>query len=122
MEKTVDKWAACYNQNVFMADMTTTQRGESMNHLMKGYLDSTTSLSAFIQAFETALDARKECAEFEIYQQDNINLQTASPYEKQAANLLTRFALRKTQEQLIQSSNYRCELSTRYVINVVLYL
>ncbi|CAG8790781.1 7472_t:CDS:2 [Cetraspora pellucida] len=91
MEKTVDKWAACYNHNVFMADMTTTQQGESMNHLIKGYMDATTLLSAFIQAFKTALDSHKECIELEIYQQDNNNIifQTTSPYEKQAAHFLT---------------------------------
>ncbi|CAG8778418.1 3059_t:CDS:2, partial [Gigaspora margarita] len=111
MKKTVNKWAACYNHNIFMADMTTTQRGESMNHLMKGYMDATTSLLAFIQAFETALDSCKEYIELEIYRQDNNNItfQTTSLYEKQAAHFLTKYALRKTQEQLIQSFNYKCK-------------
>ena len=67
MEKTVDKWAICYINNIFLADMTTTQRGESMNHLMKGYMDATTSLTSFIRAFESALDSCKECAELEVY-------------------------------------------------------
>ena len=52
MEKTKEKWAACYNRNVFMADMHTTQCGESMNHMMKGYLDASTSLMTFIRAFQ----------------------------------------------------------------------
>ncbi|CAG8567958.1 8511_t:CDS:2, partial [Scutellospora calospora] len=66
-----------------------------MNHLIKGYMDAITSLSAFIQAFETALDSRKKCIELEIYRQDNNNItfQTTSPYEKQAAHFLTRYAL-----------------------------
>lgn len=79
-------------------------------------MDATTSLSAFIQAFEMALDSRKECIELEIYQQDNNNItfQTTSPYEKQAAHFLTRYALYKTQEQLIQSLNYKCENTNNF--------
>ncbi|CAG8652752.1 36988_t:CDS:1, partial [Racocetra persica] len=45
MEKTKEKWAACFNNDTFIADMTTTQRGESMNNMMKGYLDANTSLT-----------------------------------------------------------------------------
>src|SRR5436190_2027840 len=44
MDKILTRWAPCYNRHLFMADMTTTQRGESMNSLMKGYMDATTSL------------------------------------------------------------------------------
>ena len=44
--------------------MTSTQREESMNNLMKGYLDVTTSLTNFLKAFESALDQRKEDIEF----------------------------------------------------------
>ncbi|CAG8723336.1 15183_t:CDS:10 [Gigaspora margarita] len=56
IEKTKEKWAACYNCDTFMADMTTTQHGESINNMMKGYLDANTSLTAFISAFQSALD------------------------------------------------------------------
>ncbi|CAG8775373.1 17322_t:CDS:2, partial [Dentiscutata heterogama] len=66
-------------------DMTTTQQGESMNHLMKGYMDATTS-----------------------------------PYEKQAAHFLTRYALRKTQEQLIQSLNYKYETTDNFENTTIL--
>ncbi|CAG8826158.1 27946_t:CDS:2, partial [Gigaspora margarita] len=53
---------------------------ESMNHLMKGYIDATTLLLAFIQAFEIVLNSCKECIELEIYQQDNnkITFQTTT--------------------------------------------
>src|SRR6266540_5970192 len=61
MEKNKEK---CFNQDVFMADMISTQRGESMNNLMKGYLDASTSLSEFISAFESALETRKESSKF----------------------------------------------------------
>ncbi|CAG8594540.1 7362_t:CDS:2, partial [Funneliformis caledonium] len=67
MEKIKEKWAACYNHNVFMADMTTTQRKESMNNMMKGYLDASTSLVTFITAFQSALNTQNEKTEFCIY-------------------------------------------------------
>src|SRR3989440_65888 len=51
MDKNLKYWAPCYNRKIFMADMTTTRRGESMNNLMKGYMDATTSLTTFLKAF-----------------------------------------------------------------------
>jgi hypothetical protein len=56
--------AAYFNCNVFIADMTTTQRKESNNNMMKGYLDVSTSLMTFITAFQSALDAQIEKTEF----------------------------------------------------------
>ncbi len=80
MEKNKEK---CFNQDVFMADMISTQRGESMNNLMKGYLDASTSLSEFISAFESALETRKESSKFLEYKQNNYDIlyKTASPFE-----------------------------------------
>ena len=118
LEKVKEKWAACFNQDVFMADMTTTQRGESMNNLMKGYLDASTSLTEFIYAFESVLDTRKENLEFSEYKQNNYNIiyKTNSPFEKQAASLLTSYLLKKIQEQIIESYSYICEEIERYVL------
>ncbi|CAG8649802.1 3704_t:CDS:2 [Racocetra fulgida] len=58
---------------------------QSMNNLMKGYMDAMTSLTVFLKAFESALEQRQEAAEFIKYQENNeiINLVTSSPYEKQ---------------------------------------
>ena len=67
-----------------MADMFTIQRGESMNSLMKGYMDATTSLINFLKAFESALKQRKEDADLAKFCEDNkvVSLLTASFYEK----------------------------------------
>ena len=111
MNRNLKRWAPCYNRHFFMADMTTTQRGESMNSLMKGYMDSTTSLVNFLKAFESALEQRKDDAEFLKFREDNnnISLLTTSPYEIQASKLLTKYALTKTQKQLSQSMSYKSE-------------
>ncbi|CAG8760984.1 35191_t:CDS:2, partial [Gigaspora margarita] len=116
----IKKWeqlkAPCYNRQMFMADMTTTQRGESMNNLMKGYLDAMTSLTVFLKAFESALEQRKETTEFTKYQEKNeiIKLVTSSPYEKQASELLTKYAIKKTQQQLLEFMIYKCEIINKW--------
>ena len=103
MDKNLTRWAPCYNRQLFMADMFTTQRGESMNSLMKEYMDVTTSLTAFLKAFESALEQRKDDVEFKKFYENNkiISLYIISPYEKQASELLTKYALVKTQKQLL---------------------
>ncbi|CAG8803756.1 12076_t:CDS:2, partial [Dentiscutata erythropus] len=109
METTKEKWAACYNLDTFMADMNTTQRGESMNNMLKGYLDASTSLITFLNAFQSALEVQKEKTEFTIYRQNNYNIlyKTTNPHEFQCASILTSYSYKKTQEQLLQSSNYK---------------
>jgi zinc finger SWIM domain-containing protein 3 len=115
MNKNLKRWAPCYNRHLFMADMTTTQRGESMNSLMKGYMDATTSLTNFLKAFESALEQRKDDREFAKFYEDNkvISLLTANPHEKQASELLTRYAFKKTQKQLSQCMSYKSEKINR---------
>jgi zinc finger SWIM domain-containing protein 3 len=115
MDKNLARWAPCYNRKLFMADMSTTGRGESMNSLMKGYMDSTVSLTKFLKAFESALDQRKENKEFAKFCEDNkaIALLTASPYERQASELLTQYALTKTRKQLLQCMSYKSEETIR---------
>ena len=39
----------------------------------------------------------------------NIRLITKNLYKKQAMKLLTRYALKKTQTQLLESSMYKCQ-------------
>ena len=89
-----------------------------MNNLVKGYMDANTSLSEFISAFESALETRNESFEFLEYKQNNYNVlyKTSSPFEQQAASLLTSYSLKKTQEQIIQSYSYKCEEMARYII------
>ncbi len=70
---------------------------------MKGYIDVTISLIAFLKAFKSALEQRKNNVEFKKFYKNNkiISLCTTNPYEKQASELLTKYALVKTQKQLL---------------------
>ena len=109
------KWACCYNQDVFMADMTTTQCGESMNNLLKYYMDSTTSLSTFLEAFTSTLEACDEAEEFLKFKEENYALpsRTGGPFELQAYSLFTWYAFKKFQDQLVLSQSYRCSEISR---------
>jgi len=48
--------------------------GESMNNLMKKYMNASISLLEFISAFELTLETRKESSEFLEYKQNNYNI------------------------------------------------
>lgn len=115
MDKYLRRQTLCYNQHLFMADMTMTQRGESMNSLIKGYMDAATSLPNFLRAFESVLEQRKDDREFAKFCKDNkvVSILTANPYEKQASKLLTKYELKKTQEQLSQCMSYKSEKINR---------
>ena len=110
MDKVKEKWAPCYNRDTFLADMTSTQCGESMNNLMKCYMNSTNSLLDFLKAFEFAMEQCDVDLQLIKYRQDQFNviLKTMSPLEYQAAELLTNYALKLIQEQLLQASSYSC--------------
>ncbi len=64
--------------------MTIIQRKESMNSLMKEYIDITISLIAFLKAFEFALKQRKDDVKFKKFYKNNkiISLCTISSYKK----------------------------------------
>ncbi|CAB4397033.1 unnamed protein product [Rhizophagus irregularis] len=89
--------------------MSSTQCRESMNNLMKIYMDASTSMSRFLNAFESALDSKRQNIEFIKYKETMLNIiyKTINPFEKQAASILTIYALKKFQEQLLKSSCYK---------------
>ncbi|CAG8672599.1 10460_t:CDS:10 [Rhizophagus irregularis] len=78
-----EKWASRYNRDIFLVDMTT---------------------------FESALEQRNSDLQLVKYCQNHLNviLKTLSPYKYQVAEVLTNYALKLTQEQLLQSTVYSC--------------
>jgi hypothetical protein len=110
MDNSKERWAPCYISDMFLADMTTTQRGESMNSLMKSYFDAKTPLKEFLEAFASALECRKEAELFAVYKENasNPTRTFTSPYEKQATTLLTRYAFKKIQEEIFLATSYKC--------------
>ncbi len=96
-----------------------------MNNLMKNYINATNSLLNFLKDFESVLEQCNIDLQLSKYRQNQFNviLKTMSPFEYQAAEILTSYALKLTQEQLLQASNYSCiELfDLRYLIIIYFY-
>ncbi|KAL6556352.1 hypothetical protein OROGR_005640 [Orobanche gracilis] len=57
--KIKEKWALVYGRETFCADMTTTQRSESMNSVIKKYISYKNELVEFFEHFERLLKDRR---------------------------------------------------------------
>ncbi|XP_056862279.1 protein FAR1-RELATED SEQUENCE 5-like [Raphanus sativus] len=54
-----EKWAMVYGRHTFTADMVSTQRSESINSILKGYLKRSFDLLTFFKHYERVLDDRR---------------------------------------------------------------
>ena len=90
--------------------MTTTQRCESINSFLKGYMNAHTSLKSFLDQFEKATDRREQSRELVIVnaQRNQQKMKTGHPLEAEAGAYLTPYAYQKAQEQLHCSLSYSC--------------
>lgn len=97
------QWVPVYLTDAFFAEMSITQRSDSMNSYFDGYVNASTSLNQFFKLYEKALDSRNEKEVKADY--DTINtppaLTTPSPMEKQASQLYTRKIFTRFQEELV---------------------
>jgi hypothetical protein len=105
------RWAPAYLKDYFFADMSSTQRGESMNRLLKNFVDSKTTLTEFLAAFERALDHREEAEHVAAYKElvYPIRQTFQNPIENQAANCLTQYAWKKFSAEWNTKDAYACE-------------
>jgi len=97
------QWVPVYLRDAFFAEMSITQRSDSMNSYFDGYINASTSLSQFFKLYEKALDSRNEKEVKADY--DTMNsapaLTTPSPMEKQVSQLYTRKIFTRFQEELV---------------------
>ncbi|KAI5315295.1 hypothetical protein L3X38_044471 [Prunus dulcis] len=87
----------------FFAEMSITQRSDSMNSYFDGYVNASTNLSQFFKLYEKALESRNEKevkADFETMNTAPV-LKTPSPMEKQASELYTKKIFMRFQEELV---------------------
>ncbi|KAK6916852.1 Zinc finger, SWIM-type [Dillenia turbinata] len=96
-------WVPVYIRDTFFAEMSITQRSDSMNSYFDGYINASTNLNQFFKLYEKALESRCEKEVKADY--DTINtsptLKTPSPMEKQASELYTRKIFTRFQEELV---------------------
>ncbi|XP_076886053.1 protein FAR1-RELATED SEQUENCE 5-like [Bidens hawaiensis] len=97
------QWVPVYLRDTFFAEMSITQRSDSMNSYFDGYINASTTLNQFVKLYEKALESRNEKEVKADY--DTMNtlppLRTPSPMEKQASELYTRKIFMRFQEELV---------------------
>lgn len=96
-------WVPVYLRDTFFAEMSITQRSDSMNSYFDGYVNASTNLNQFFKLYEKALESRHEKEVKADY--DTMNtlpaLKTPSPMEKQASEVYTRKLFMRFQEELV---------------------
>lgn len=97
------QWVPVYLRDTFFAEMSITQRSDSMNSYFDGFINASTNLNQFFKLYEKALDSRNEKEVKADYDTMNTSpvLRTPSPMEKQASEFYTRKLFVRFQEELV---------------------
>ncbi|KDP24914.1 hypothetical protein JCGZ_24292 [Jatropha curcas] len=102
------QWVPAYLRDTFFAEMSITQRSDSINSYFDGYINASTTLQLFVKQYEKALESRYEKEVKADY--DTINtapvLKTPSPMEKQASEMYTKKLFVKFQEELVETLTF----------------
>lgn len=97
------QWVPVYLRNTFFAEMSITQRSDSMNSYFDGYINASTNLNQFLKLYEKALESRNEKEFRADYDTRNTkpSLRTPSPMERQASELYTKKLFIRFQDELV---------------------
>uniref|UniRef100_A0ACD5URP8 Uncharacterized protein n=1 Tax=Avena sativa TaxID=4498 RepID=A0ACD5URP8_AVESA len=96
------RWVPAFVKDAFWADMSTTQRSESMNAFFDGYVNAKTTLKHFVSQYENALRDKVEkenLADFNSFN-STIPCVTSFEIEKQFQSAYTNAKFKEFQEQL----------------------
>lgn len=102
------QWVPVYLRDTFFAEMSVTQRSDSMNSYFDGYVNASTNLHQFFKLYEKALESRHEKevkADFDTMNTSPV-LRTPSPMEKQASEFYTRKLFMRFQEELVSTLTF----------------
>lgn len=102
------QWVPVYLRDTFFAEMSITQRSDSMNSYFDGYVNASTNLNQFFKLYEKALESRHEKevkADFDTMNASPV-LKTPSPMEKQVSEFYTRKIFARFQEELVSTLTF----------------
>nr|KYP70189.1 Protein FAR1-RELATED SEQUENCE 4 [Cajanus cajan] len=105
-----EKWALVYGRENFCADMTTTQRNESMNNVIKKYVSYQHDLLRFFHHFQRMVEDRRDeesKADFKVTQRSLI-LSFDVEILRHAATIYTPAIFKMIQHEV--SSGYDCSM------------
>lgn len=105
-----EKWALAYGQNTFSVDIVSTQRSESMNNELKGYISVKYNILTFFEHFDRLVaDKRYEEVKCDFKAtQSTPKLKSDLRILSHAAKIYTLALFKVFQEQVMQTLN--CDL------------
>ncbi|XP_037437862.1 protein FAR1-RELATED SEQUENCE 5-like isoform X1 [Triticum dicoccoides] len=104
-----EKWAFPYFGHLFYAGMTTTQRSESVNYVLKRFVMPASSMNGFVKKYERFFIDRLQMEDYEEFhtKHDKVVMKTRSPLERHASKVYTRGVFNLFVEQLSESLSFK---------------
>ncbi|CAM0945809.1 unnamed protein product [Alopecurus aequalis] len=117
-------WAKPYFVDTFCAGMTSTQRSESANHVLKTYIPRSALMHLFVTQYDRLVTDRiaEEGREQHATKQVNFLLRAGVPIERHATRVYTRALFERFFRELFRSGAFKCveeEPGARYVVSYV---